>query len=170
MRRVGLVVLILSSVLLTHPPAHAQTPGTLLDPSQVDPGITQAVAGEAAAIGYAYVGDCAVAAPNDGELCSEVFEAGDGTVTAWLVDDANNLVEQLVFAPTTPTTPTTAPAPAPTTSPRPAPAPQTAPASSSAPAGATAQCKDGTYSYSQHRSGTCSGHGGVAVWINPPPS
>ena len=35
---------------------------------------------------------------------------------------------------------------------------------------ATAQCRDGSYSYSQHRSGTCSHHGGVARWINPPPS
>jgi hypothetical protein len=41
---------------------------------------------------------------------------------------------------------------------------------SSAPGGATAQCNDRTYSYSQHRSGTCSHHGGVARWINPPPS
>lgn len=38
--------------------------------------------------------------------------------------------------------------------------------SSSVPAGATAQCTDGTYSFSQHRSGTCSGHGGVAQWLN----
>jgi hypothetical protein len=38
------------------------------------------------------------------------------------------------------------------------------------PSGATAQCVDGTYSYSQHRSGTCSHHGGVARWIRPPPS
>jgi len=35
----------------------------------------------------------------------------------------------------------------------------------SAPAGATAICNDGTYSYSQHRQGTCSWHGGVAVWL-----
>jgi hypothetical protein len=35
----------------------------------------------------------------------------------------------------------------------------------SAPAGATAQCNDGTYSFSQHRRGTCSHHGGVAVWL-----
>ncbi|HSW88828.1 MAG TPA: DUF3761 domain-containing protein [Candidatus Saccharimonadales bacterium] len=34
----------------------------------------------------------------------------------------------------------------------------------SVPAGATAQCKDGIYSFSQHRSGTCSGHGGVSQW------
>ena len=36
------------------------------------------------------------------------------------------------------------------------------------PAGATAKCRDGTYSFSQHASGTCSGHGGVAVWIHHP--
>jgi hypothetical protein len=33
------------------------------------------------------------------------------------------------------------------------------------PPGATAQCRDGTYSWSQHRQGTCSGHGGVAHWL-----
>jgi uncharacterized protein DUF3761/surface rod structure-forming protein G len=37
--------------------------------------------------------------------------------------------------------------------------------SDSAPAGATAECGDGTYSFSQHRSGTCSHHGGVARWL-----
>lgn len=37
--------------------------------------------------------------------------------------------------------------------------------SSTAPAGATAQCLDGTYSFSQSRSGTCSHHGGVAQWL-----
>ena len=34
-----------------------------------------------------------------------------------------------------------------------------------APAGATARCQDGTYSFSQHRQGTCSHHGGVAQWL-----
>lgn len=29
----------------------------------------------------------------------------------------------------------------------------------------TALCRDGTYSYSQHRSGTCSYHGGVSSWL-----
>jgi hypothetical protein len=38
-------------------------------------------------------------------------------------------------------------------------------AGSSDPAGATAKCKDGSYSKSQHRSGTCSSHGGVAEWL-----
>ena len=36
----------------------------------------------------------------------------------------------------------------------------------SVPTGATAKCGDGTYSFSQHRSGTCSHHGGVAEWLN----
>lgn len=34
----------------------------------------------------------------------------------------------------------------------------------SIPSGASAICRDGTYSFSQHRQGTCSGHGGVASW------
>ena len=33
------------------------------------------------------------------------------------------------------------------------------------PAGATARCRDGSYSFSQHRQGTCSHHGGVAEWF-----
>lgn len=33
------------------------------------------------------------------------------------------------------------------------------------PVGATARCADGTYSFSEHRSGTCSYHGGVAEWL-----
>jgi hypothetical protein len=35
----------------------------------------------------------------------------------------------------------------------------------SAPVGANARCQDGTYSFSQHRRGICSHHGGVAVWL-----
>ncbi|WAL47931.1 MULTISPECIES: DUF3761 domain-containing protein [Rhodococcus] len=34
-----------------------------------------------------------------------------------------------------------------------------------APAGASARCADGTYSFSQNRRGTCSGHGGVDEWL-----
>ena len=44
------------------------------------------------------------------------------------------------------------------------PTPRPAPAHT-APAGATARCRDGTYSFSQHRRGTCSHHGGVAEWL-----
>jgi hypothetical protein len=37
--------------------------------------------------------------------------------------------------------------------------------SNTVPAGASAQCRDGTYSFSQSRRGTCSHHGGVARWL-----
>lgn len=37
--------------------------------------------------------------------------------------------------------------------------------SNGVPAGATAQCGDGSYSFSQHRQGTCSHHGGVSRWL-----
>jgi uncharacterized protein YgiM (DUF1202 family) len=33
------------------------------------------------------------------------------------------------------------------------------------PMGATAICRDGTYSFSRNRRGTCSHHGGVARWL-----
>jgi hypothetical protein len=33
------------------------------------------------------------------------------------------------------------------------------------PQGATAQCRDGSYSFSQSRRGTCSHHGGVEKWL-----
>jgi hypothetical protein len=36
---------------------------------------------------------------------------------------------------------------------------------SAVPQGATAQCRDGSYSFSQHRRGTCSHHGGVSRWL-----
>jgi hypothetical protein len=38
-------------------------------------------------------------------------------------------------------------------------------ADGSMPAGASAHCRDGTYSFSAHRRGTCSHHGGVAQWL-----
>lgn len=58
----------------------------------------------------------------------------------------------ITFAPTPP-----APVVVPPAAPNPLPAP--APGG-----GATAKCQDGTISYSAHRQGTCSHHGGVAVW------
>lgn len=36
------------------------------------------------------------------------------------------------------------------------------------PTGATARCRDGTYSFSQSRRGTCSHHGGVGTWLSEP--
>jgi hypothetical protein len=60
------------------------------------------------------------------------------------------------------------PPPPPPPTPTPTPTPRPEPPTPSHPGGATALCKDGTYSHSQKASGTCSGHGGVAVWINKP--
>jgi hypothetical protein len=34
------------------------------------------------------------------------------------------------------------------------------------PTGATAQCRDQTFSFSEHHRGTCSHHGGVLHWLN----
>jgi hypothetical protein len=45
-----------------------------------------------------------------------------------------------------------------------APTTTTPPKPASRPPGATAKCNDGTYSYSAHHSGSCSHHGGVAVF------
>lgn len=36
---------------------------------------------------------------------------------------------------------------------------------SAAPSGATAECYDGTYSFSANHRGTCSHHGGVKRWL-----
>jgi hypothetical protein len=61
-----------------------------------------------------------------------------------------------------------APAPAATTAAKSSTATKSAPtatAGNTDPTGATAKCKDGTYSKSAHRSGTCSSHGGVAEWL-----
>lgn len=74
---------------------------------------------------------------------------------------------------------TTAPAPTPMAMPKgasatppPAPAPSTIKVApiAGAPATATALCNDGTYSMSQHRSGTCSSHKGVKQWLKVIPN
>lgn len=65
------------------------------------------------------------------------------------------------------------PSPPPPRAPRPSPAPScyrnidgdciSRPGDS--PAGANALCRDGTYSFSSHRPGSCARHGGVAEWL-----
>lgn len=64
-------------------------------------------------------------------------------------------------APKTPVTPPVAPPAAPTIKVAPIPG---------APATATALCNDGTYSMSQHRSGSCSNHKGVKQWLKDIPA
>lgn len=72
-----------------------------------------------------------------------------------------------VTANLTPTVTVHPTAPKPTTTPKakPTSTATSSGSSSGAPAGATAQCRDGSYSYSAHRQGTCSHHGGVATWL-----
>jgi hypothetical protein len=73
-------------------------------------------------------------------------------------------------------TPTPVASPWPTAMPSPSPTPGTGPLSAAAvaaatAAGATAVCNDGSWSYSQTRSGTCSYHAGVYWWtgnLGPP--
>ena len=70
-----------------------------------------------------------------------------------------------------PATPTPVPPQSPAPMPAPASAPRATPQTSAprttanAPVGASAQCKDGTYSMSKTRRGTCSHHGGVSTWM-----
>jgi hypothetical protein len=59
--------------------------------------------------------------------------------------------------------PAAAPAPQ-VVAPAPPPAPAPAPAVQDPGAGATAKCTDGSYSFSATHQGTCSHHGGVAIW------
>ena len=66
-----------------------------------------------------------------------------------------------VFVPTATKTPTRVPTKTATPKPR----PTSTPKPPVHPPGATAICNDGTYSYSQHRRGTCSHHGGVREWL-----
>lgn len=62
-------------------------------------------------------------------------------------------------------TPTATPTPTPTPTAKPTAAPTKYDAYAAAKAaGATAICADGSWSYSAHRSGTCSSHGGVHWW------
>jgi hypothetical protein len=81
-------------------------------------------------------------------------------------------------APAATTTAAPAPAPAKTAAAAPAAPPKTTPAATTTasagstksettdPTGAIAKCKDGLYSHSTHHTGTCSGHGGVAQWLD----
>lgn len=104
----------------------------------------------------------------------------DGKATKWQVLTSKTLkrpMDQLIVVGTY-LVPSPAPSPTPNTTPAHQPSctngsyvnsagatvcsPEATP---SAPAGATAQCRDGTYSFSQSHSGTCSHHGGVSAWL-----
>ncbi len=78
------------------------------------------------------------------------------------VPQVNVEAPTITLAPTATPTPSPTPHIFPTATPTPV---YIQPVESSPCAGASAICSDGTCSYSAHRQGTCSHHGGVAEWL-----
>jgi len=72
-------------------------------------------------------------------------------------------------APAAKPAPSTAAAPAAPAAPPPAATAAKTKVPAGAPGDATAQCKDGSYSHSQHHRGACSKHGGVQQWLKDIP-
>jgi hypothetical protein len=110
---------------------------------------------------------------------------GHGGVAQWLSDatadaktktDTKTKSDAKTAAPV-PTAATSTTKPAPSAAAAPAvpvtPPPAATAAKTTVPAGAsgdaTAQCKDGSYSHSQHHRGACSKHGGVQQWLKDIP-
>ena len=89
--------------------------------------------------------------------CGDAGAAGDSNVASSpLTSTATAVASPGAVAVVTPS-PAAAPVP-------PVVAPPADPYAAAKTAGASAVCADGTWSYSQHRSGTCSSHGGVHWW------
>jgi len=92
---------------------------------------------------------------------------GHGGVSDWLAESKTKTSPAAA--------PTAKPAPSPAATPAApaAPPPAATAAKTTVPAGAsgdaTAQCKDGSYSHSQHHRGACSKHGGVQQWLKDIP-
>jgi hypothetical protein len=170
------------------PPAKTPLPGTVAAASPVAEQAPESSAPAPATSAPAVAAVAPVVAPPAPEVVAPpvvVVPAGPQRVAA--APAAPQRVVPAVAAPQHVTVPVAKPRPAPVAAPKPAPQPvvKAAPAcdeathyvnssgncvadpvaAPSAPAGASAQCKDGTYSFSQHRSGTCSGHRGVATWL-----
>jgi hypothetical protein len=108
--------------------------------------------------------DTAVLGATPTPLATQTFHATASATASPLVTSTPTATPKPTLAPTPVPTPYVAPATpyvAPVT-------PYVPPVVTQAPynpyAGATAICSDGTLSFSAHRSGTCSHHGGVAEW------
>jgi hypothetical protein len=85
-RRVVLVAALFLALGAVGVRAQSGPPATTLDPSAVDPNLVQAIATDAAQLGYDYAGDCQVAPAADGQLCSEVFQTRDSSLYVTLID------------------------------------------------------------------------------------
>ncbi|WP_350224978.1 DUF3761 domain-containing protein [Arthrobacter sp. efr-133-TYG-120] len=104
------------------------------------------------------LGDC----PNETAPTNQKPLATPEPTPAAPAQDAAPAPESPVQAPVPAPVPA---APAPVVPAAPVPAAPAAPAPAPVPGGgATALCNDGTLSFSANHSGTCSHHGGVAIW------
>jgi serine/threonine-protein kinase len=92
--------------------------------------------------------------------CDDVAVPGDSNS---FVGTSPTPVAQVV-KPTPKPKPKPKPVAKPVPKPVPKPKPATDPYAAATASGATAVCADGTWSFSQNRSGTCSHHGGVHWW------
>jgi len=173
--------LLLAPVTLSAPPAHAATAARNYDCTK--PGNTnKAVCKKAAATSVApstpkarnY--DCSKPGNANKAVCkatvAPVAPAAAKTTRNYDCSKAGNANKAackaaVTTAPAAPST-TYAPRPKPAAPSVAAPAPRGSVSgqntNSAGPNGATAKCRDGTMSFSAHRSGTCSRHGGVAQW------
>jgi hypothetical protein len=135
----------------------APTPAPkMAKPPKAAPAPVAAAVRPAGATGSCKDGSFSTAANKSG-ACS-----GHGGVKEWFVAAAAAAPPPAPKPPAPKVAPAPAPTPAATTI-------KTAPIPG-APAAATALCNDGTYSESQHRSGTCSGHKGVKQWLKELPA
>jgi hypothetical protein len=124
--------------------------------SQEGASARSALLAEGLTVQLVYADGTAVADPTGLLVVDEVPAAGSSAILGSPV--VLTLSEPVVVPAPAPVVPAAPAAPPPA-----APAPA-APAAPTNPSGATALCNDGTLSYSAHRSGTCSHHGGVAQW------
>lgn len=100
------------------------------------------------------------------------YQSASKAVTVSADARVDLVLQRVAPAPSPTPTPTPSPTPSPTPTPIPSPPPGSNICTVSSPISAacgtaTAVCKDGTYSCSQNRNGTCSFHDGVSCWICP---
>jgi hypothetical protein len=127
-------------------PGYADSP----NPTTCKDGTTSAATGRGACSGHGGVQKTAKTTPTPAATAPASTAATAPAATPAPSGAASQAAPATTAAKSTPSASKSAPAAA---------------AASSDPTGATAKCKDGTYSKSQHHSGTCSHHGGVAEWL-----
>jgi hypothetical protein len=134
-------------------------------PSGIPPG----VGARPVKYSWLWIGGAGLAALLVLSLCVAAISSAGSKPAAPATTAAATAVAQVPVSTLRPSpTATPTPTPSPTAAPTPPPAATAAPVQDPMAAlraqGISAICNDGSYSYSQHRSGTCSHHGGVREW------